>query len=217
VPWWNLPRVNDLDIRLALLTYLQRQHAHQPDTLVVEEVNVCRGQSRVDLAVVSQGLHGYEIKSQRDSLSRLASQLQDYNCVFDQVTVVIGLKHLSGVLAELPSWCGIILASWEEGQVVLEPFREARPNLFRNPYSLAQLLWREEALEILERHQILRGVKSKPREALWERLASGLALDDLGREVCRALKARGASWRALARPRGGRRRRRRAAPRRTVA
>lgn len=206
--------MNDLDIRLALLTYLQRLHAGDPDTLVVEEVNVCRGTSRVDLAVVNQRLHGYEIKSQRDTLGRLAAQLQDYNLVFDQVTVVIGLRHLTGVLAALPTWCGIILANWEQGQVVLEPFREARQNLFRDPHSLAQLLWREEALEILERHGFARGVKSKPRPALWQRLAESLALEDLAGEVCTALRARGSSWRAptpRVRRRGRRRVRRRAA------
>jgi hypothetical protein len=207
--------VNDLDIRMALLTYLRCQHAGDPDTLVVEEVNVCQGQSRVDLAVVSRRLHGYEIKSQRDSLSRLASQLRDYNCVFDQVTVVIGLKHLTGVLAELPSWCGIMLANWVEGKVMLEPFRQARQNVSRDPYSLAQLLWREEALAILERHGCARGVKSKPRAAMWERLAESLALEDLADEVCGALKARGATWRAVVktrrRPARRRRTRRRAA------
>jgi hypothetical protein len=206
--------VKDLDIRLALLTYLQGLHAADLETLVVEEVNVCQGLSRVDLCVVNARLHGYEIKSQRDTLSRLTSQLRDYGRVFDQVTVVIGLKHLTGVLGELPSWCGIILANWSEGEVTLQLFREARQNLHRDPYSLAQLLWREEALAILERHSCAKGVRSKARPALWERLAGSLALEDLAEEVREALKARKSTWRAAFKKRKRRTRRR---PRRTRA
>jgi hypothetical protein len=191
----NHSEMRDLDIRLALLTHLHRLHAGDPETLVVEEVGVLQGQSRVDLAVVNGRIHGYEIKSQRDTLSRLTGQLRDYGCVFDEVTVVIGLKHLTGVLSELPSWCGIILAHWVEGQVTLEPFREARQNLHRDAYSLAQLLWRDEAVEVLERHGCLSGVKSKPRTALWKRLADSLALEDLAVEVRDALKARKSKWR----------------------
>ncbi len=206
--------VNDLDIRLALLTHLQRQHADQPDTLIVEEVCVRGGQSRVDLAVVNGRLHGYEIKSQRDTLSRLTRQLEDYRAVFDELTVVIGLKHLTGVLGEIPSWCGIILAEWVDGQVTLEPFREPGRNLHRDPLALAQLLWREEALAVLERHDCARGVRSKPRAAMWARLAESLALEDLADEVREALKARRDIWRVAPKPRRRKKSRRRAPLRR---
>lgn len=205
--------MRDPDIRLALLTYLRDLHAGDPDTLVVEEVTVCHGSSRVDLAVVNGSLHGFEIKSQHDTLSRLQSQLRDYGCVFETVTLVIGVKHLTGILGGLPSWCGIILAHRVEGLVTLEPFREPTRNLHRDPYSLAQLLWRDEALAVLERHGCDRGVRSKPRVALWTRLAESLSLEDLGREVREALRARGETWRSAVKspvkPRKKRRSRRR--------
>lgn len=203
--------MNDLDIRLALLSHLREQHADQPDTLIVEEVNVRQGQSRVDLAVVNGRLHGYEIKSQRDTLSRLKRQLEDYRAVFDELTVVIGLKHLTGVLGELPSWCGIVLAEWVDGVVTFEPFREPRRNLDRDPLALAQLLWREEALAVLERHDCARGVRSKPRAAMWARLADSLALEDLAEEVRDALKARRDIWRVASKPRRRKKPRRRRA------
>lgn len=193
--------MRDLDIRLALLTYLQRLHSDETDMLIAEEVNVRQGLSRADLVVVNSRLHCYEIKSQVDTLSRLAGQLEDYRCVFEQVSLVIGVKHLTGVLVGLPSWCGILLANRVGGEVEIESFRAASPNLHRDPYALAQLLWRDEALEILERYQCLRGVKSKPREALWERLAESLSLEDLGLEVRETLKARKSTWRATKRRR----------------
>jgi hypothetical protein len=193
--------MRDLDIRLALLSYLQRLHGEDPSALIVEEVSICHGRSRVDMALVDERLHGFEIKSQVDSLSRLPGQLRDYGCVFDEVTLVIGLKHLTGVLKGLPSWCGIILAERVEGEVLLEPFRQGTQNLHRDPFSLAQLLWREEALEVLQRHGCDRGVRSKPRAALWQRLAESLALDDLAEEVREAMKARKSTWRATSRRR----------------
>lgn len=192
--------MNDLDIRLALLRYLKELHGADPSVRVVEEVCVCQGRSRVDLAVVGQELHGYEIKSQKDTLSRLAGQLEDYRAVFHEVTVVIGLKHLSGVLATLPSWCGVILAHRVAGEVTLEPFRPARANLHRDPFSLACLLWRDEGLAVLERHGQARGVRSKPREAIWRRLAESLSLQELDLEVRVSLLRRTASWRGAARP-----------------
>lgn len=166
---------------------------------MVEEMPICLGRTRVDLATVNGRLHGFEIKSQLDTLSRLQSQLRDYGTVFDEITLVIGPKHLTGVMNELPTWCGILLAHREDGQVTLEPFRQGGPNYHRDPLCLAQLLWREEALAVAERHGCDRGVRSKPRAAIWERLAERLALEDLAHEVLEAMMARGETWRAAAR------------------
>jgi hypothetical protein len=187
--------MNDGHIRESLIAYLSEQYAHQPDTLIVEEVCVRGGRSRMDLVLVSETLHGFEIKSQLDTLSRLGGQLEDYRAVFDELTVVIGLKHLSGVLTQIPTWCGVMLATWEQGTVTVEPFRQAELNMHREPYALAQLLWRDEALAVLEKRGMAYGVKSKPRKAIWRRLADRLATDELASEVRTALKQRTSRWR----------------------
>lgn len=187
--------MRDPQIREALRSYLRGYHSREPGTRIVEELCVRRGHSRVDMAVISDQLHGYEIKSRHDTLKRLQRQFDDYRAVFDTVTFVIGVKHLGNVLQEIPSWCAVMLASPFAGEVSLEPFRSGQPNLHREPYALAQLLWREEALEILTRRGHVRGVKSKPRRALWQRLADRLALDDLASEVRGALAKRSADWR----------------------
>lgn len=61
----------DADIRSVLRSRLSFQHAAEADTVVIEELGLCRGQVRVDVSVVNGLLHGYEIKSDRDSLRRL--------------------------------------------------------------------------------------------------------------------------------------------------
>lgn len=193
------PGVRDPDIRLALRSYLRPPQDEAGGLLLAEEMPICLGRTRVDVATVSDRLCGFEIKSQLDTLARLHSQLRDYGAVFDEITLVIGLKHLTGILSELPTWCGILLAHRSDGEVRLEPFRSGGPNHHRDPLAIAQLLWREEALAVAERHGCDRGVRSKPKAAIWERLAQSLALDDLAREVRDAMKARGGTWRAALR------------------
>lgn len=83
----------DMGVRPALRAYLDRQELASPDTTLIEELGLCQGLARIDLATVGGVLHGYEIKTNRDRLSRLASQAETYSRVFDRVTLVVGTKH----------------------------------------------------------------------------------------------------------------------------
>jgi hypothetical protein len=56
--------------------------------------------------------------------------------------------------------------------------------------AIAQLLWHAEALEVLERRGMARGIRCKRREFAWQRLVETLALDELRSEVRAALRAR---------------------------
>lgn len=211
--------MNDPEIRRALIAHLAARLEDKNQALIVEEINVCRGSSRVDLAVVNEtSLHGYEIKSRVDSLSRLTNQLSDYTAVFEHLTVVAGVNHLTGLLRDLPEWCGLLLASRLGGEVVLEEFRPSRANLHRDRHALAQLMWREEALAALAKRGLDRGVRSKPRAEIWARLAEELTVEELQQEICHAMRGRNHEWREdarlgssirAARPRRRRTRRRR--------
>ncbi len=187
--------MNEPQIREALRTFLLGHTALAPDALLVDELNLIRGRSRADLVAVDRRLVGFEIKSRVDNLSRLERQLPDYTAVFDLVYLVLGANHLAAALPRLPSWCGVLLASSVGGQVMIEPFREARTNPLQERFALAQLLWRDEALALLERHGIDRGVRSKPKLAMWERLADRLPAEELSEGVCEALKCRPTTWR----------------------
>jgi hypothetical protein len=63
--------VRDHEIRASLLATLERQFAGDPETLIVPEMDVHRGASGVDVAVVNGALRDYEIKRERDTLDRL--------------------------------------------------------------------------------------------------------------------------------------------------
>lgn len=183
------------DVKVGLCRYLREKQGQGSKLLLVEEICLGRGRTRADLVAVDAQLRGYEIKSPRDSLTRLPRQLEDYRTVFDQVILVIGLKHLSGILSQIPSWCGILLASSVGQRVIIEEFRGPQQNLDRDRHALAQLLWREEALASLKKYGHATGVLSKPRTVLWKRLADVLATDELSAEVRYAFHRRPPKWR----------------------
>ncbi|HEX6037420.1 MAG TPA: hypothetical protein VFZ20_05255, partial [Longimicrobium sp.] len=69
----------DSDIRSVLYATELARHAACSGSLVVPELEICQREFRIDVAVVSgTALHGYEIKSDRDTLSRLPAQAVAY-------------------------------------------------------------------------------------------------------------------------------------------
>ncbi len=187
--------MRDIDIRQAVLGTMGRLHGNDSDTLIVQELGLCQGTARVDIAVVNGSVHGYEIKSERDTLFRLPGQTNIYNRTLDFVTVVTESSHADAIREAVPRWWGIWRADQAENGVVLKSLRKARRNPRIDPFALAQLLWREEALQTLSDLGLAAGLRSKPREQLWRRLASELPLKDLGDVVRLHLKRRGQAWR----------------------
>lgn len=188
--------MRDIDVRRAMARQVLRQHADEPDTLVLHEMGLLGGIARVDVAVINGRIQGYEIKSARDTLARLGGQAEIYNEVFDMMTIVAAEGHIAAVVARVPDWWGIKCATaGPRGGVRLHQLRFPKANPEPEPASVAALLWRPEALEILERRGHAKGIRGKGKAVLQGRLAERLALEDLRAEVRGALKAR-KNWRA---------------------
>lgn len=192
--------MRDIDIRCALREEMARMHNGEPDTLIVEELGLCQGVARVDLAVVNGTVHGYEIKSERDTLARLPSQTGVYNRTLEFVTVVAAKSHTASARLLIPQWWGIWEATKRSSKVELRIVRKARRNPRLDSYAIAQLLWRSEALQALSERGLSCGMLSKSRRQLWECLASSVTIAELGSIVREQLKRRGESWRVLVRP-----------------
>jgi hypothetical protein len=182
--------MRDIDVRIAVRGRLAKEHEGDADTRIVEEMGIWNGAARVDLAVINGELVGYEIKSARDTLQRLPAQAALYNSVFDRVYLVTAEKHASHALNEVPMWWGIIIARMDGDDVCLNLERPGMTNPAIEPIQIARLLWREEALEILDRHDAARGVRSGTRERIAERLIATLGHDELRQEVRLRLKQR---------------------------
>jgi hypothetical protein len=190
--------MRELDIRHALREHLGFVFEKDPTALIVEELGVCRGTVRVDMAVVTGTLKGFEIKSDQDTLKRLPTQATAYNKVFDTLTIVVGDRHVQRVADIVPPWWGILLFDERSSdQPTLRCFRPEALNSDLDPFALAQLLWRDEALALLAAKGMEGGMKSKPRRYMWEALAENFALSDLREMVRTQLKAR-QGWRSAA-------------------
>lgn len=191
--------LGDAEVRPALRSLLLAEHAGEEDSVFLEELGFYRGQVRIDLAVVNGRLHGYEIKSDRDTLERLDRQLEIYNQVLDRATLVVGERHLDAAKALLPGWWGLLRISSGPDGPRFTTIRRCRRNPHRHARTLVELLWRDEALAFLAQRNAARGVKSKPRFAVWNRLCEHFDVEEIAAEVRRCLKAREART-GLARP-----------------
>lgn len=187
--------MRDIDVRRALHQELQQLHADDlDDTRIVDELGLC-GEVRVDVAVVNGALTGFELKSARDNLRRLPKQVEIYSAVLDYAELVVSENHLADARKIIKPWWGLTVAIPSGESVALDRCRAAKPNRNVDPLSLAQLLWREEALEELRIRGADRGVRSKPRWAVWTRLTETVELEELRSLVRQTLKSR-ANWRA---------------------
>lgn len=187
--------MRDADVRRALHADLRSLHADDmKNTLFVDELGLC-GEARVDVAVVNGSLSGFELKSARDTLTRLPGQVNTYSQVLDYASIVTAKNHMKGVLDIVPSWWGIYCA---DGDVERLSITEIRPPKFNEGIQaerLGMLLWRPELLHELTKRGLDRGVRSKPRKTMLNRLVESLSLDELRMIVRETLKAR-SNWRS---------------------
>ena len=183
-------RLGDPEIRTALLTRLKDEHDCDAETVLIEELGICQGMARIDLAVVNGVIHGYEIKSDRDSLRRLRKQVEIYNRVVDKATLVVGCTHLQESLELIPDWWGVLQAEMNAGQVEFEVVRSALCNHQVEERSLVELLWRDAALRLLDQKDATWGVRSKPRRMVWDRICEQFARDEIANAVRDQLKSR---------------------------
>ncbi|MCC8444767.1 sce7726 family protein [Xanthomonas cannabis] len=185
----------DSDVRAALMKNVISDHIANPDTLVVQELGLNRGSCRVDVAVVNGLLHGYEIKSDADTLSRLPSQVISYSAVLDKATLVVGASHTMRALSLIPDWWGVrIVKTGARGAVLIEPLRPARMNDGIDATALALLLWRDELVGALASLGVEKSKLRAPRAQLAQTLAEVLPLKRLRPLVRERVKNR-TGWR----------------------
>jgi len=193
----NMISTNDLIIRSALKEVLKKRYAKDRKVRIIEELGIQHGAARVDIAVVDGILHGYEIKSDRDTLERLPEQMNEFNDVFDKLTLVVGKRHLYNAINIIPEWWGIMVAKIDSNhEIFFQTIRKAENNQNQVGVSIARLLWRKEALQILEEQNKAKGVRSKPRELIYQRLANTLDIDALKEKVKNVLLVSRGDWRS---------------------
>ena len=188
--------MNDYQIRTALKQKLLPSYLKDTESIILDELGLRHGSARVDLVVVNSILHGFELKSNRDTLARLPNQARIYNSVLDRVTLVVGNRHANKALQIVPEWWGVILADKREhGGIYFSKVREPCNNPSPDILAIAMLLWREEALTLLEEFGEAKGLRYKPRKAIYARITEVADLKQLRARVCQQLKNR-TNWRS---------------------
>ena len=189
--------IGEGELRLAVHRGLLRRFHKDPQSLVIDELGIQHGTSRVDIAVINGILHGFEIKSPIDSLDRLPKQVSSFCAVLDKMTLIAAEDHLERAMPLLPRWWGIIgVRIGPRGGITFCRVRRGKENRSVEPLALAQLLWRTEAQSILRALGADKKILRLPRREMYSHLATTLELDVLKRVVRGALKGR-RNWRDL--------------------
>lgn len=193
-----LIQLKDPDIRLLLKQKFatKEDFTNDSSTVIVDEFDVCFGAARIDIAVVNGKLHGFEIKSERDNLERLPSQIEYYNKIFDTLTLVVSKSHLEKARSITPKWWGIECVSIHKNIPTLKTVRKPKINKNVQSNDLAQLLWRDELIALLEQQDVKKGVKSKTRLQLGEIVNEIIDQQTLAQYVRNTLKSR-QDWKAV--------------------
>lgn len=191
-------KIYDKDIRKILYKkFLEtKEFTNDLSTLVIDEFNVCRGSSRVDIAVINGKLHGYEIKSEQDTLDRLPRQVLDYNKIFDKVTIVTAEKYIDKVYDIIPDWWGVYCVENKNDKLSLKRKRNARINRNIDTVKLLQLLWKDELIDLLYSYGITKGIRNKNINSLAQIASENIKKNDIKLYVKEQLKKR-QEWRAI--------------------
>lgn len=164
-------KLTEAIIREALLRALRDGSGN----VILEEIKIEGGSARIDVASFGKEIVGYEIKSDFDNFDRMANQIHAYNRVFSKINLVCGKRHLEYARAVLPSWWGIIQVSSVDGCSQLRQIRRAKSHDRQDAYSVASLLSRRDAVELLKSYRCPVHSRSNLR-VIWEAMADSVPL-----------------------------------------
>ena len=146
--------MNDAQIRSSFHSKKLRRHHATPDTLVVDELGLKHGKCRADIAVINGHLIGYEIKSDDDSLHRLARQVEAYNA--RDIDAFLSFYADDVVVRRLP-----------EGEIAWDSSEAMRPRYAKrfaeNPELNCTITKRVVHGNWVVDHELVTGVKDRPR------------------------------------------------------
>jgi hypothetical protein len=188
--------LNDPQIRKSFHSKMLRHHQLADGTLVVDELGLLNGKYRADIAVINGYLIGFEIKSDRDTLTRLPQQISAYDAIFDFISILVTNRHLDTISGLVPSWWGITLCvESRRGVIHFNIVRKPSRNHSVDPRSIVQLLWRSEVIGILKQRGEKGSILREPRRVLYTKLVSDINSSELKQEVRQHLKIR-KNWRS---------------------
>lgn len=184
--------LNDQDVRSLLLSELSDKYRSDNDTRIINELGIDFGASRVDVAVVNGIIHGYEIKSDVDTLDRLPRQINYYNKLFQRMTIVSSRKYYSQIKDLVPPWWGIKTISADGSRLISQ-----RKGRFKNKQDkdiLLRLLWKQDLEAFIDVLGYPKKMKKLKKNQLLEIFSNEADLQLIQSHVYNSLKTR-ENWR----------------------
>jgi len=164
--------------------------------LLVEEMEICSGYVRVDLAVIGDHFIGIELKGPKDNVTRLPRQVKAYSQCFDRVVLVVHESLAQKARPIIPDWWGLVVSLQKGNQLSYKFERRPKPNPDLDLDVLLSLLWREEMDSLLAD---LLGIMPKPRatkKTIRAELLSQVAPPVMHRAILKKLRDR-TNWRSI--------------------
>ena len=150
------------------------------------------GKSRADAILVKENeILGFEIKSDKDSLVRLTTQIKNYERFCDKCYIVTGVHYIDRIEEAVPQHWGIYdIVKDENGSLHIEMFRESERNPKERPTTKLKnqmnLLWRLELIKIVKTYK-LGGVTKRNKRQLRDLIIEKLGKEEAKRLTCDAL------------------------------
>lgn len=185
--------IDDPQLRSAVKLKVLSEYAADPHSRIFDELRIRHGAARIDIALVNGIIHGFELKSDKDCLKRLPHQMRMYNSVFDRITLVTTARHADHAKDLIPEWWGIKIAT-SRAELEFSDLRVACDNPSPDVLSISKLLWRDEALTLLDEFGEADPLRYERRALVYARLAEVADLDTVRERVRRQLKSR-QTWR----------------------
>ena len=183
--------MNDLQIRTALKKKILSRLSGKTKPLIIDEFGLKHGLARIDIIVINHILHGFEIKSNKDTLIRLPEQVRIYNTALDRITLVVGYSQAYEALNIIPEWWGVKLFTvGPRGAIHFSDARSPKNNPSQDKVALCELLWKTEALSLLDEIDSTKGYKTKPRSAIYKRIVDVSNIEMLQVKVREQLRKR---------------------------
>lgn len=170
--------MTDKEMREPLFDYLEEFYGK---IRIFEEKNA--GASRADvLGVIDGALLGFEIKSDRDSYTRLKTQTIDYDEFCDMNFLVVGKSHLKHGHEHIPGHWGMIAVWEEDGEICVEMDQLPAPNPNAKLEKQLSFLWRPE-LAMLQEMNGLPVYKQKSKQFVQQKILEKVPAETLKRQM----------------------------------
>lgn len=153
------------DIKARLPTFFCDRRAR-----VIEELEICAGKARADMAVITDRLIGIEIKGPKDRLTRLKCQADYYSKCFDEVVLVVHERLAREATGLVPQWWGIVVSQERDGDHFYKMKRRPTQNQHVDVNAVLGLLWRIELEALFAEHLQIEAPASSSKRKLRQQL-----------------------------------------------